>query len=271
MRRFLASIIVIFSRFITCLLNPFRRASALAIACEGLYDHAFFLIKPTDLKFHATSRRGLNIEKDFGTDETDTINWIEEMTENSCFWDIGANIGIFSLHAAANKNSTVFAFEPASGSFNVLNTNIHLNNISNKVTAYCMAFSGETKIDVLNIENIHPGNSMQEFGTNINQFDEVIFTTFSQGTIGFSIDDFVKIFSPKLPTYIKIDVDGLEREIIRGGRNLLSNSSIESVIIEIEGNLESDRNKEIIQLMIELGFTARSKESDVFRNMIFDK
>ena len=271
MRRLLARMIVGFSKFITYPLSPFRRASALAIACEGLYDEASFVTKQARLRFHASSRRGFDGEWSFGTSETDTIKWIDTMSEGSCFWDIGANIGVFSLYAALGKKAQVLAFEPAGGSFFVLNTNIELNRMSERITGYCMAFSDETKLDVLNMESIHPGNSMQGFGTEINQFDQTIPTNSCQGAIGFSIDDFVNIFSPDLPTHVKIDVDGTEADILRGGRRVLSAPSVKSAIVEIEGDLNSVRNQEIMSLMTELGFSARTKESAELRNVIFDK
>ena len=271
MRRILARMIVAFSKFITCPLSPFRRASALAIACEGLYDEASFVTEQAQIRFHASSRRGFDGKWSFGTNETDTLKWIDAMPEGSCFWDIGANIGVFSLYAAHGKKAHVLAFEPAGGSFFVLNTNIELNRMSDTITGYCMAFSDETKLDVLNMESIHPGNSMQGFGTDINQFDQTIPTGFCQGAIGFSIDDFVKTFSPKLPTHVKIDVDGIEAEILRGGRRALSAPSVKSVLVEVEGDMKSARNQEVMALMSELGFSARPKESPDLRNVIFDK
>jgi len=271
MRRFLARMIVVFSKIITYPLSPFRRASALAIACERLYDEASFVTERARLRFHATSRRGFRGEGSFGTDETDTIKLIDAMPEGSCFWDIGANIGVFSLYAALDNKAEVLAFEPAGSSFSVLNTNIELNRMSDRITGYCMAFSDETKLDVLNMESIHPGNSMQGFGTEINQFDQTISTNFFQGAIGFSIDDFVKTFSPNLPTHVKIDVDGIEADILRGGRRVLSAPSVKSVIVEVEGDMNSVRNQEIMALMTELGFSARPKESPELRNVIFDK
>ena len=147
MRRILARMIVAFSKFITCPLSPFRRASALAIACEGLYDEAPFVTEQAQIRFHASSRRGFDGGWSFGTSETDTLKWIDAMPEGSCFWDIGANIGVFSLCAAHGKKAHVLAFEPAGGSFFVLNTNIELNRMSDIITGYCMAFSDETKGD----------------------------------------------------------------------------------------------------------------------------
>ena len=47
------------------------------------------------------------------TKEPDTIEWIDEFEENSVFWDIGANVGTYSLYAGLKKKIEVLAFEPA--------------------------------------------------------------------------------------------------------------------------------------------------------------
>ena len=41
--------------------------------------------------------------KTFFTKEPDTLNWIDNFKEDEIFWDIGANIGLYSLYAAKKK------------------------------------------------------------------------------------------------------------------------------------------------------------------------
>lgn len=41
--------------------------------------------------------------KSFSTKEPETLNWIDQFSENSIFYDIGANIGLYSLYAAKKK------------------------------------------------------------------------------------------------------------------------------------------------------------------------
>ena len=112
---------------------------------------------------------------------------------------------------------------------------------------------------------------MHGFGAVANQFGEPIDVRFRQGAVGFSIDDFVATFSPPLPTHVKIDVDGIEAQILRGGRKTLAAPSVESMIVEIERDLESPHNREIMELMTGLGFVARPKASPDLRNVIFDR
>ena len=48
--------------------------------------------------------------------------------------DIGAQTGLYTLFAKFVDNATFYAFEPFVSSFNALNENIKLNNISNVKT-----------------------------------------------------------------------------------------------------------------------------------------
>ena len=70
---------------------------------------------------------------------------------------------------------------------------------------------------------------------------------------------------------MKIDVDGIEADILRGGQDTLSAPSVRSMIVEIEGDMTSHHNREILQLMAEFGFATRPKASPHLRNVVFDR
>lgn len=74
--------------------------------------------------------------------EPETIGWIDRFDDGDVLWDIGANIGQFTLYAGANQALTVLAFEPSPASFAVLCENIDLNRM--RVDAYCLAFDDTT-------------------------------------------------------------------------------------------------------------------------------
>ena len=54
------------------------------------------------------------------TKEPETIAWIDGFNEGDVFYDIGANIGVYSLYAAFKKKTQVFAFEPSPFNFATL-------------------------------------------------------------------------------------------------------------------------------------------------------
>jgi FkbM family methyltransferase len=167
--------------------------------------------------------------------ETDTIQWIDGFTDEGVFWDIGANAGVYSLYAGVSKRVRVLSFEPSAANFHALSKNIQLNQLSDRVTAYCVALSGETKLGVLNMSSSLMGASISQFGQlgEMSRYWEGYSGAAFQGMIGFSIDDFVKQFNPPFPNYIKIDVDGLELPILMGAQTTLRDPRLRSLIVEL--------------------------------------
>ena len=78
------------------------------------------------------------------TKEPDTIQWIDEFPEQTVFWDVGANVGVYSLYAATKPGVSVLSFEPLAANFHVLSRNIELNDFGHCVRAYCVALARET-------------------------------------------------------------------------------------------------------------------------------
>jgi FkbM family methyltransferase len=267
----IARSIVALANFITLPLKPHRRMATKAAASELLAANVPVETSRGRLLFFTNSQRAYHYPWFFHDDEPDTLAWIESFPENSCLWDIGANIGAFSLYAALKPETIVLAFEPSGSSFATLTKNIEINRMDDRVSAYCLAFAKNTELSVLNMAQTEAGHSMHGFGTNLNAYDETIDTQFRQAAIGYAIDDFVGNFAPTPPTHIKIDVDGIEADILRGGEITLKNPSVQSVLVEIIGDMNSPRNTEIISVMTGLGFTARPKASPAYRNVTFER
>ena len=185
--------------------------------------------------------------------EPETINWIETFESNDVFWDVGANVGIYSIYAAVKRKVKVYAFEPSPFNFYVLSKNIYLNNISSKVNPFCIAFTDNTKIDYLNLTSVNEGAAHTAFKTVTNEFGDIFEPEYSQATLGYSIENFIKTFNLKIPNHIKIDVDGAEKCVVDGALNILKNVEIKSILIEMNSQLKPDE-KEIFNAIVANGF-----------------
>jgi FkbM family methyltransferase len=170
----------------------------------------------------------------YNTKEPSTLEWIDSFKEKSVLWDIGANIGLYSLYAAKKSDCEVYAFEPSAFNFPILNKNIEINNLDSKISALCLAVSEKTMIDKLNMPDTSFGGALNCFADTVDMNGKQFSPSYSQGTLGVSIDDLVSRFDLVIPNYIKIDVDGIENLIIKGAVNTLSNSKVESVLVELE-------------------------------------
>lgn len=167
------------------------------------------------------------------TKEPETIEWINNFDNRSVLWDIGANVGVYSLYSA-KKGCTVLSFEPSPSNYYLLGRNIELNILGNKISALCIAFDSETKLDFLYMTNTQLGGALSSFGEAVNWNGNPFVEKFKQSMIGFSIDNFIEQFNPIFPTHIKIDVDGNEHRIIEGARNTLLDKRIKSVMVELD-------------------------------------
>ena len=259
------------TKLLTLPLNQRRKWLTKARAIEGFYQDIPVETDRGTLRFHITNRQTLKCPIEFDAYEPDTLNWFNGFPEGAVLWDIGANIGLLSLYAAARSDVRVLAFEPAAATYAVLVKNIEINRMSDRVSAYCIALSDETKCGALNMATTEAGSFLHAFEDDTNVHDEAIDITFAQACIGFSIDEFIRLFEPALPSHFKIDVDSTESLIIEGGKGLLGSDGVQSVYIEMEGSLDRDRNRKIISQMENLGYRAQPALSEEQRNLEFRK
>jgi FkbM family methyltransferase len=181
------------------------------------------------------------------TKEPDTIQWINGFRAGDVLWDIGANVGVFSLYAATRRNVQVLAFEPFAPNFAILSQNIFINGLEKRVVPYCVAFASTTELGVLNSPSREVGSSLHQFGTpgEVSPYWNGAVSN-AQGVVGYTVDDFIAQFDPPFPTHIKLDVDGLEWPIVRGATKTLHDRRLRSVMAELNLNdvaeLERVRN-----------------------------
>ena len=71
--------------------------------------------------------------KTFSTKEPETLEWIDSMQKDSILWDVGANIGLYSIYAAKRQNCSVWAFEPSVFNLELLARNISVNGLSKQI------------------------------------------------------------------------------------------------------------------------------------------
>lgn len=193
------------------------------------------------------------------TKEPDTINWIDEyINDGDVLYDIGANIGVYSLYAAKYKNAITYSFEPESANYYYLNKNIYHNNLSNKIKAYNIALNDSNLLSVLNLSQFRPGAGNHNFNKELDPNHKKFNSAFKQGMIGLSVDDFIYEWGGETPNHIKIDVDGNEHIVINGMTNILKDMKLKTIAIEVNLNLETD--DELKNKLISYGFKLLTDE-----------
>jgi FkbM family methyltransferase len=192
--------------------------------------------------------------------EPETIEWIGSFSFGATLFDVGANIGLYSL-LAAKKGLRVVAFEPESQNFSVLNANIYLNSLAESITALNLALSDRSTLDYLYIPVFSLGTSFNQFGVAPREIPEQARNGFKQAVFSHTLDVFTETFSEFVPNHIKIDVDGIQAKIIAGAARTLESPEVKSMLVELDHNLTADR--EAIQYILSKGFKIASRTPKV--------
>jgi FkbM family methyltransferase len=169
------------------------------------------------------------------------------------FWDIGANIGWFSLLASkiVGSNGRVFSFEPSPDVFNLLSANtrgLHsvraiqcgVGNADNVLAFAAHGTSGSASfVEEVTKINRHylPETPIRKVEVNIRK-----------------VDTLVKELGP--PRLVKIDVEGFELEVLKGATGLLSTAR-PTLIMEIHPpqlNLSGGSEALLFQLLNRHGY-----------------
>ncbi|MBT4719038.1 MAG: hypothetical protein HOB86_06515, partial [Rhodospirillaceae bacterium] len=92
------------ARALTWPMKSYRRANTLAQVSEGLVQHLSMPVPGGNIKFESRTARSLHDANSITHGEPETVAWINDLPEASMLWDIGANIGVYSLYAAFVRN-----------------------------------------------------------------------------------------------------------------------------------------------------------------------
>ena len=207
-----------------------------------------------DIIFDCTNEMSLKRANWFLTKEPNTQKWIKNyFSDRSVFYDIGACVGEYSLLAAKKSGATVYAFEPSAPNYAVLNKNIYLNRLDNKITALNIALNNKSFCSFMETSRKRyiPGKSYNHFHETKKECS-IQDETFRQGMIGYSLDSLIQKYDLPFPNHIKIDVDGNEDKIIMGMRKVLGNIALKSIAIEIDNYISFEID--IIAIIKENGF-----------------
>jgi FkbM family methyltransferase len=142
--------------------------------------------------------------------------------------DVGAHIGTHTLTMSkcAGEEGTVFAFDPQMKIFCELCMNLSLNGCTNVIPIRC-ALGKEKNI----VQLVHP-LSDNEGASFINTNPNVITNKFEESIATITLDS----FNLKNVSFIKIDVENFEGDVLDGAINTIRDS-YPIIVVEIQGNL----------------------------------
>lgn len=181
------------------------------------------------------------------TKEPDTVEWIRSMQPNEIFYDIGANIGLYTM-LAIRQGLRVYAFEPESQNFAVLIRNLAMNKTSkDRCIAFPFCISNTECVETLRLSSLIAGGSCHSFASNANFKREEKEWAYEQGSVGFSMDSLVYDIGLPCPDHIKIDVDGFEDKVLLGASRVLTKASSVLVEMDSQNSFHMEWKNELLQ------------------------
>jgi FkbM family methyltransferase len=161
------------------------------------------------------------------------LDWLDQNLQDSdVLFDVGANIGLYSLYAARLKpRARIYSFEPESQNFSRLCRNITLNQ-ANNIVPCCFPLADEERFDYFYVSEMIEGGAEHSFGEFSALLADPSKIALKQGTLSSTLDALVEKYGVPPPTLLKIDVDGLEEKILKGAQRVLRSPALRGLIIE---------------------------------------
>ncbi|WP_177217072.1 FkbM family methyltransferase [Pedobacter insulae] len=138
------------------------------------------------------------------------------------FFDVGANVGSYTLLASSVCKAKSISFEPIPQTYDILKQNIELNKIVHLVQAENKGVGKEV------------GNL--KFTTNGDTTNHVLIgddgNTAAVNVPVVTLDGY---YPSSKPALLKIDVEGFETEVLNGASSILQDNCLKAIIIELIG------------------------------------
>ena len=184
------------------------------------------------------------------TREQVTMQWIRDYIQpDDIVYDIGANVGAYSLligKKVALGAGKVLAFEPESANYYSLNRNVQCNSLTGVVVPYPIAFGNRSRPSVFFLSSTVPGSAMHSVDKPVCD-GESFSPRYVQGIYVVSVDEFCAADDSLFPNHIKIDVDGLEKQVVESMRQVLQDSRLRTVMIEIADQVSNGHVESMIR------------------------
>jgi FkbM family methyltransferase len=138
------------------------------------------------------------------------------------FVDVGANVGAYTI-LACSVGARCISIEPSPQTFARLAENVRLNDFSPRVNAINTAAGA--------------ANGELSFTSGLDTVDHVVASGEISGAVQtVRVEPLDALLAGDRPVVIKIDVEGFETEVLRGASATLSSSSLEAIVIEMNGS-----------------------------------
>ena len=135
----------------------------------------------------------------------------------------------------------MYAFEPSIFNLEWLGRNIFLNNLVERIIVIPIPLTEIISQNTLNFSSTEWSGALTTFGQSYGYDGKDLKKVFEFSTVSMSMNDLKNLLKISQPDYIKIDVDGIEHLILKGGEKVLLNTK--ELLIEVNERFEQQKNK----------------------------
>lgn len=231
------------------LIYNFKRSNLLRNIIKKIAEKSTIQVVFNNFKVYVSLNSALESKVIFNEyDEMIILDLIKKYaTAGYDFIDVGANIGLHSLTASkANSLIEIFSFEPEPDNFLSFIKNIGLNEFKN-IRPFCLGLGNVNTVISMNI-NEGWNKGKHSIKVNFNDCKTKINIPITQ------LDDFSQnILSNQL--IVKVDVEGFEKEVLEGAKEVLNQTENVVLIIELLEEINGvNACQEITNFLVENNF-----------------
>lgn len=168
---------------------------------------------------------------------------------NDHFLDVGANIGSYTLLAGGAVGARVTSIEPAPETFSKLRRNVLVNGLEGRVRLLETGVSDRTGV--------------ASFTSGLDAVNHIVTDAAeTQDGTQISVSTIDQLLVADVPTVIKIDVEGHEKQVIAGAQRTLDDPQLLAVLVETNGSgaRYGNTDSDIVAQMSRHGFHPFSYE-----------
>jgi FkbM family methyltransferase len=213
------------------------------------------------LSFVALGRTGAGRGMNLLTKQPATIEWIDGFRPNSVFWDVGANVGVYTLYAALRGDTSVVAFEPAAVNYFLLVANCEANRFDRRVQCVLAGLGSEKTLASLEVSQFSAGQSFSFNGKSNRPFAG------RQSAFIMSMDQLIEEYGLTCPNYIKIDVPGMTAAVLAGGARTLTRPDVRELHMEVDER--SSNGTQLIRTVEQCGLVLTRTDSHGIADLTF--
>lgn len=175
----------------------------------------------------------------------------EQLHSGDVFYDVGANVGFFSLIAARRVGSkgSVYSFEPVAENIAAISKNAEINLLEN-VKRFDVAVGRKCGNEELLLTEWNGGATLSTSLVKTSQ------PVSRRNVRVVALDDFIKEEELRAPTLVKIDVEGSELDVVQGMSGTIAKSK-PVLLYEIDDGKRDafiSRWKQLDQLVAGFGY-----------------